>query len=364
MSAEVITVTGPIGPGALGITSMHEHALADGRSYLLAPDERPAAYAAGAEGELSLGNLGAIRRQFDLNEHNLLVDDPDLVTAELADFSAAGGRTVVDMSCPGMRVDAGALARISSRSGVQIVTGTGLYVKGSRPDRFAAMGIDELSDWMIEEIEVGIEGSGVRAGQIGEIGITTLDGADRRLLRAAVRAADRTGVSVSIHPGFEPGTDGRAIADVLESEGARPERIVIGHGDAFVAESSLRLLIDDPASWRLRLDYHRELLGRGYNVSFDCFGHDWGRGREGWTIETDWQRFAALIALLREGHATQLVVGCDVFMRCLHRRGGGLGYAHLLHGVLPTLRDHGIDDVTIEQLTVANPGRVLARETH
>lgn len=363
MSGEVITVTGPIAPGSLGITSIHEHALADARNYALRPEERPAAYAAAAEGKLSLENHGAIRRQFDLNEHNLLVDDSDLIESELAEFRAVGGGTVVDMSCPGMRVDAGALARISSRSGVQIVTGTGLYVEGSRPERFTAMGIGELADWMVEEIEVGIEGSDVRAGQIGEIGITTLDGADQRLLRAAVRAADRTGVSISIHPGFEPDTDGRAIADVLESEGGRPERIVIGHGDAFVVESSLDRLIDDPASWTLRLDYHRELLARGYNLSFDCFGHDYGRHHEGWMIETDWQRLAGLVALLREGYSGQLMVGCDVFMRCLHRRGGGLGYAHLLEWVLPKMSEHGICDATIEQLVVVNPRRVLARET-
>jgi phosphotriesterase-related protein len=363
MSREVITVTGPVDPAVLGITAIHEHALADGHSYLLSPDERPAAYAAAAEGELALANLGHVRRQFDLNRHNLVVDDPALVEAELAEFRAGGGRTIVDMSTPGLRVDATALPDISRRSDVLIVTGTGLYIAASRPERFAAMDIDQLAEWMIGEIEVGIDDSGVRAGQIGEVGITDLDDADRRLLRAAVRAAGETGVSISIHPGFEPGTDGRAIADVLESEGGRSERIVIGHGDAFIVESSLEKLIEDPSSWALRLDYHRELFARGYNVSFDCFGHDWGRDREGWVIETDWQRLAALVALIREGYADQLLVSCDVFMRCLHRRGGGLGYVHLLDWVLPKLREHGVAEETITKLTVTNPARILARDT-
>lgn len=362
MSREVITVTGTIDPGELGVTAMHEHVLADGSSYLLAPEERPASYAAAAEGELSLANLGPIRRQFDLNADNLLVDDPAFVAAELDDFRLAGGTTVVDMSTPGLRIAPESLPEISKRSGVNIVTGTGLYIEGSRPGRFAAKSIDELTAWMVSEIEVGIDGSGVRAGHIGEIGITDLGETDERLLRAAVRAADRTGLSISIHPGFAPGTDGRAIADVLESEGGRPERVVIGHGDAFIAESELSRLVEDPSSWTLRLDYHRELLGRGYNVSFDCFGHDWGRDREGWVMETDPQRLAAVVALLREGYARQLLVSCDVFMRLLHRRGGGLGYVHLLDWVLPQLRHHGVADETITQVMVTNPARILGRD--
>ena len=362
MSREVITVTGPVDPAELGVTAIHEHVLADGHSYLLSPEEHPAAYAEAADGDLALENLGHIRRQFDLNRHNLAVDDPELVVGELSEFRAGGGRSVVDMSTPGLRVDAGALPEISRQSDVLIVAGTGLYIGPSRPQRFSSMGIDELTEWMVGEIEVGIDDTGVRAGQIGEVGVTDLGEADECLLRAAVRAAGRTRMSISIHPGFEPGTDGRAIADVLENEGGQPERIVIGHGDAFIVESSLKRLVDDPASWTLRLDYHRELLARGYNVSFDCFGHDWGRDREGWIIETDWQRLAALVALLREGHDDQLLVSCDVFMRCLHRRGGGLGYVHLLDWVLPKLREHGISEETITKLTVSNPARLLSRE--
>jgi phosphotriesterase-related protein len=354
VSREVITVTGPIAPEALGVTSMHEHALADGSCYAW-PD-------AGAE-PFSIEQLGAIRRQIEVNRENLVVDDPELVAAELAEFREAGGATIVDMSAPGLRVDAAALPQISRQSGVHIVTGTGLYIARSRPERWREASIDELADWMVSEIEQGIEDTPVCAGQIGELGVEKLDDGDRRLLGAAVRAAEGTGVSISIHPGFEEGCDGRAIADVLEDEGCRPERVVIGHGDAFLSEHSLATLVD-PGSWTLRLDYHRELLARGFNLSIDCFGHDWGREDDRWLIETDWQRLAGLVALLREGHSGQLVIGCDVFTRSLHRRGGGLGYRYLLDWVLPRLRESGISEEEIEQLTVANPARLLSRESH
>ena len=135
-----------------------------------------------------------------------------------------------------------------------------------------------------------------------------------------------------------------------------PERIVIGHGDAFFVESSLERLVDDPGSWGLRLDYHRELLARGYNLTIDCFGHDWGREDEGWVIETDWQRLAGLVALIGEGYADQLALGCDVFTRSLHRRGGGAGYRYLLDWVLPRLRERGVDDADDREADGDQPG--------
>lgn len=350
----MITVTGPIEPEALGVTSMHEHVLADGSCYAWSTELEP---------KLEIDQLGSIRRQVEVNRRNLVVDDVAMVEAELAEFAAAGGCTVVDMSTPGLRVDPAVLPQISERSGVQIITGTGLYIARSRPQCWSDAPIDELADWMVGEIEDGIDGTGVRAGQIGEIGIERLDEGDRRLLRAAVRAADRTGVSISIHPGFGEGSDGRAIADVMVDEGASPGRVVIGHGDAFLVEHSLRALVDDPGSWSLRLDYHRELLARGFNVSIDCFGHDWGREDDGWMIETDWQRLAGLVALLREGHADQLVIGCDVFTNSLHRRGGGHGYRHLLDWVVPRLRESGIPNDEIEMIITGNPARLLTRES-
>ena len=326
MSREVITVTGPIAPEELGVTSMHEHALADGTSYAW-PNARPT-----SSGSPSSARSAARSRSI---ARTCSSTTPRWSRDELAEFREAGGQAIVDMSTPGLRVDVSALPSISERSGVRIVTGTGMYIDRSRPDWFADASIDELADWMVGEIEEGIDDTGVRAGQIGEIGIEKLDDGDQRLLRAAVRAAERTGVSISIHPGFEDGCDGRAIADVMDDEGVRPERVVIGHGDAFLVETKVARLVDDPDSWGLRLDYHRELLSRGYNLSIDCFGHDWRREDEDWMIENDWQRLAGLVALIREGFADQLVVGCDVFMRTLHRRAGGFGYRYLLDWVLP-----------------------------
>ncbi len=77
VSREVITVTGPVAPEDLGITSMHEHALADGRAYAWAERTcRPPAL--GRRGRAGAREPGAIARQIEVNRDNLLVDDPEM----------------------------------------------------------------------------------------------------------------------------------------------------------------------------------------------------------------------------------------------------------------------------------------------
>ena len=78
---------------------------------------------------------------------------------------------------------------------------------------------------MVDEIESGIGDTGVQAGHIGEIGITTLADDERRVLRAAARAALRTGVTIqSIR-------DGRPRATVARSCRSSPMRAWLRAGD-------------------------------------------------------------------------------------------------------------------------------------
>ncbi|OJU80530.1 MAG: hypothetical protein BGO11_07325 [Solirubrobacterales bacterium 70-9] len=357
MSAErtAMTVLGPLPAEDLGQVSIHEHVLVDARNYVSekAGEEGPSLW------PLELGKSGRLRRVFTFNAENLLMDDVDLLVAELAALRAAGGTTIVDMSTDGLRLDVEALADISRRSGVNIVLGTGLYITPTRPERYRGVEERALAAWMTSEIMDGIEGTGIRAGHIGEIGITELDEEDRTLLKAAARAAAETGATISIHPGFSPGKDGRAIADVLEDAGAGPDQVVMGHGDAFVVEHDLGKLIEDPGRPSVQLDYHRELLQRGYNISFDCFGHDWSMEDIDWMLETDWHRLVAVATLVTEGYASQLVLGCDIFAHSLMKQGGGAGYGRVLEWVVPALLRHGASEEDVRKMTVENPARLL-----
>jgi phosphotriesterase-related protein len=361
---EIMTVLGPIAPEDLGFTSMHEHILFDGsvwrRRYEdLIPQDLLGMY----QDPISLENVGLLRGNLILVEENLVVNDEELMTAELADFKASGGSAVVDMSGIGLRLNVTGTQRISEKTGVHVVITTGFYTEDSWPVQFRDMSVDQFTHHMVKEIEEGIEDTGVRAGHI-KAAITDMSERQQRLLKAIARTADQTGASVTVHPGdplIEPGNDGRRIADVLIQAGMPPERIIIAHGDGYLVERDVKTLVSEPETWGLHLDYHKELMDRGANLGIDCFGHWWEPEILMCTLERDWQRMAGLVALIEAGYSSQIVLGTDTFVKILTRRYGGTGYCRLTDYVVPTLKELGVSDLDIRQITIENPARLLAK---
>jgi phosphotriesterase-related protein len=119
-------------------------------------------------------------------------------------------------------------------------------------------------------------------------------------------------------------------------------------------------LVLDPSSWRLNIDFAKELLDQGFNLSIDSFGHYHNAEPIGNVITADWQRMAGLVALMNAGYCSQIVLGTDVFLKILTRRGGGDGYCRLTDFVIPWLRRLDIDESLINKLIIENPFRLLA----
>jgi phosphotriesterase-related protein len=360
--SEIMTVQGPIAPGDLGFTSMHEHVLYDGSCFRrrfgnLIPADAPVKL----EEPVSIGNLGMLKHGFIMSQDAFMMEDVELVAAELADFKAEGGSAVVDMSAPGMRIDPAGTRRVSEQSGVHIVTTTGFYSRDSWPESFLGMGPAEMEAHMMEEIEKGIGDTGVRPGHVKVAIEEDFSEPQVNALRAGARVARRTGFSMTVHQGMLLGPEaGLRIADLLAEEKIEPDRVVIAHNDGNFVESDLRKLILDPESWGLKLDIARKLLERGLNLSIDCFGHYWDAETLGVAATPDWQRMAGLVKLIEEGHASQLVLGTDTFVKLLLRRFGGDGYCRLTNFVAPTLKSVGVPEETIRRITVENPARILA----
>lgn len=359
---EVMTVSGPVAAETLGMTSMHDHVLCDLR-YYRSVERRALAAHRDLDVEFNLSTRGLVCDEgFFLSSQNCLLDDRDVMTEEVREFHEHSGRTMLELSCAGLRTDVEGVRDIARRADVNIVVSTGLYIEPSWPAEASAMGEGELEAFMVDEIENGISDTGVQAGHIGEIGITALGDRERRVLRAAARAATRTGLSLTVHPGWDDSCDGRAILPILVDAGLAPERVILAHGDAFFVEHDLRRLVCEPEqSWKLQTAYHETLLAAGANVSIDCFGHGWNIAANHWMIESDVQRLAGLVALLERGYADQIVLGTDICFKMLTRRGGGRGYAHLPGWVLSALRDLGVSHLDIDKLSVRNPARLLAR---
>src|SRR6266702_2401853 len=160
----------PSRPDRLGVTLTHEHVLFDQRPKLPDPEPEAVTRRALAEAPVEMRHLGLLRRQPSAIRDNWRVADIDLATREVLEFKAAGGGTIVEVSTRGLGRDPAGLRAVSARTNVPIVAACGYYTGHFHPPAIAERSVAEVAAELIQEIREGIEGTGVCAGVIGEIG--------------------------------------------------------------------------------------------------------------------------------------------------------------------------------------------------
>ena len=333
------TVRGPIAPDALGVTLAHEHLLLDLRALWDEPEtEERRRLAAAPITARSRGDW--VGNPYESRD-NLLLDDEEAAGSELELFARAGGRSLIDLTVDGLDPKPQALRRISERTGVQIVAGAGVYRSVAHPPWVKGASVDELAARLVTAIEVGIGGTEVRAGILGELGTSSPILPDEiKVLRAAARAHFLTGVPINVHPAIFH-REGPRILDILQAEGVDLRRVALSHMDE-----------------QLDYDYHCSLAVRGAWLSFDTLGSEEVYGADE-REPTDEERVAALLGLLEAGWAGQLLLSQDVCTKLQLTRFGGNGYAHVLRAIVPRLRRAGVEEAIIRELLVDNPRRYL-----
>jgi phosphotriesterase-related protein len=333
------TVCGPIEPEQLGVTLGHEHVLIDLRGLWEQPPS--AERRALAETRISPGPRPSwIGNPYEARD-NLLIDDEDVAIEELRALAKAGGNSLIDMTVDGLDPKPEALRRISRRSGVNIVLGTGVYRAYAHPPGVAQSTIDDLAARFVKAIQVGIQGTDVRAGLLGELGTSSPIAPDEiKVLQAAARAHLTTGVSINVHVALFH-REGPRVLDILQAEGVDLRRVALSHMDEAID-----------------YEYHHSLASRGAWLSFDTLGSE-----EVYTTDkrepTDQERIGLLLRLLEAGFAGQILLSQDVCTKLQLIRFGGPGYAHVLTTIVPRLRAAGVPTTTITQLLVDNPRRYL-----
>ena len=314
------TVQGDIAPEALGVTATHEHLWCN-QSLCSPAEDFPSGMNA-----------------------RMILQDQEMIVSELADFHAAGGRGIAEMTVHGWGRDVAVLRQISERTGVHVVAISGFYVEDCHPDFAEEWDIEQLADFLVKEVTVGADGTDIRTGLLKSgIGRPVIEGRDRKCARAIARAQTRTGVSITTHTSgssrFEVlgGNLGMQHLEIFESEGVDPARVIIGHTDE---NADIRQMV--------------ALAERGAYVQFDVIGK--------WHWLLDETRVDLLCRLADRGFADHLLLASD---RCrVHelKTGGGLGYDHVLRSFVPKLRQAGFDDALLHRLLVENPARALATE--
>lgn len=302
---EVMTVLGPIDAKTMGFTQPHEHVLLD---------------------------------HFDMKgSYDAIVTDRELAAEEVRAFHEAGGRTIVDTTTIGIGRDPEGLAQVSRATGVNIVMGTGWYRETVYPPVVLRSTSRVLAEIMIREIEEGVDGTGIRAGVIGELGTERyhITAAQERVFRAAALASIATGTTITTHTSHYGDLALEQVA-LLTGEGVAADRIVIGHqGDHRDLERELRV------------------LATGVYLEIDHVGFT--------DYSPDDRRADHVAALVRDGHVDQVLLSSDICFRSHLHFYGGRGYDHLIDRFLPRLRDRGVSDDAIRKITVENPWRAFAR---
>ncbi len=343
----VQTVLGPVETDQLGLVLPHEH-LVIGFDRLWRPPTRPDDLTA-AMGPFLPENRAKVN-----HDPNLMLDaignpTAHLLVDELKRFAQVGGSTLVEVTPIAMGRAPEVLAALSRLTGVNIVMSTSFYIEQFHPPFMDAVDVDVIAALFLEELTIGVDGTGIRAGYIGEVGTSSpVTDTELKVLEAAAIASRETGVAINVHRSSYP--DGwavmRAVEHLRDCEVA-PDRIVVSHCDE----------VPEP-------EFSLELANKGVYVEFDTFG------MEAWAVtwpgddgeipaSTDTDRIRMLLELLEGGFRDRLLLSQDVCNKAQLRRFGGYGYAHLIENVFDRLRRHGVSEQDLDQLSVVNPARVL-----
>ena len=191
-SARVMTVRGLIPASELGITLPHEHVMLD-----------------------FIGAEKAERSRYKRNEVF------EAVLPYLENFRDFGGQTLVECTPAYIGRDVELLRKLSEASRLNLITNTGYY--GAAGNKFLPRHAfretaDELAFHWLADWTGGIEETDIRPGFI-KIGVDAgpLSDIHRKLVRAAARTHQRSGLVIAAHSG-----DGAAAMDelaVLSEEG-------------------------------------------------------------------------------------------------------------------------------------------------
>ncbi len=337
------TVTGDIETSGLKNVLPHEHLFSDLRP-LVAPIDDEDFYK-----ELSLSNFGKVTRNPYAVLDNALLTGDEIVAKEVEIFKKAGGSLIADVTTLDFGRDAKRLRELSEKTGVHIVAGCGHYVDGSISDEYKELSEEQIYDNIIRDLMVGIDGTDIKAGVIGEVG-TGMEMSDfeKKSLSAAAKAQRDTGFGMHIHACLWNREGINATKHAIDS-GANPEKICVDHVD---------VLLDE--------DYILGALDLGAYVEFDDFGKEFYVDRKNRNLllgsfATDAQRVQFIKKLIERGYTKQILVTNDICLKSMTHTYGGWGYDHIITNIIPMMEDFGISEKEINTLVTENPIRFLER---
>ncbi|MGP4080702.1 phosphotriesterase family protein [Pseudalkalibacillus sp. R45] len=325
------TLRGDIKPKNLGFTYSHEHIVC-----------RPAYWKQRGEGDL-------------------LLDDKQKSKKDVEDFKSHGGNSIVDATAVDYGRDVKAVKEISEELDIHIVGTAGfnksfLWDADIKEELKPIVGdyktytewienatIEELTDFVVKEVEEGLEGTPFKAGQVKfGTGYNRITPLEEKTLRAVARAHHVT--KAPIHSHTEAGTMALEQIDFLKSEDINLNFLSIGHMDR------------NPDPY-----YHEQIARTGAFLSFD------GIAKIKYAPEST--RINCILELVKKGYEDQILVSGDTARKTYFKHYDyGLGFEYIISKWVPRFIDeanrYGFDGETlIRKIFVDNPARCFTFKT-
>ena len=266
------------------------------------------------------------------------LDSIEKAVEEVNMYKRAGGTILADLTTDGYGRNVKGLKEISEKTGVHVLSTTGYIMENLFPNRAFNSTLDELVDLFVHDITVGMDGTNIKAGWVKcgtSEGVMTRT--EEKVIRAAARTHHKTGASITTHT-----TNGSMAfnqIDVLFSENVPPERICIGHVDRK----------------SLCIGFVKMLASTGVFVEFDNVGK--------FKYYPDSLRVEMIKDMIADGYVKQILISDDNGRKSYFKSwGGGRGIAYIPTGFVKLMRDSGISEEDIHQMTVLNPRKLMAFE--
>ena len=305
MPGIVRTVLGDIASNQVGVTYMHEHLIIDSE---------------------------IVAEEF---AHIHLPSQTEAIE-EVGICKSHGVQTMVDCMPTGSGRSAIKLAAISKATGMNIVATAGLHTERyyQPTDELETMSAQDLAQVFVRDIEVGMEGTEHKAGQLKVVtsGHAITD-RDRRLFEAAAIAHQITGASILSH--CEHGKGALEQIELFLHLKIPIHKVTLSHTDK---ENDF--------------GYHKEILASGINVEYDQSLRQ---------CDLDAPPSALLMkAMVDEGFIDQIMLGTDGARRSLWSSLGGTpGLAWLYSGWSKKLLEVGFTQAQLDTIFIDNPAKAL-----
>lgn len=307
----VPTATGEITPEQMGLTSIHEH--------------------------IKIASEPALR------EKSLAYAISDLKRAR-----ELGLQTIVDV---GPADDVAGIREVSLATGVQVICCTGFYVLTKEQQSFK---IGDFEDYMVREIENGIQGTEIRPGviKVAARRLPITEG-ERNAFIAAARVQRRYRLPICTHAVSGCAEQQR----ILEDAGADLKRCYFSHVEATFGWSGRT--VDE------EIEYLQGVVEKGSTFSFNNFGN--------WKHTKPHELARIIQELTRRGYDDRMAATMDVawsfkngkielLWEDINEDGKDRAYSYLLRKAVPWMRASGIPERSIQKFILDNPRRIFTPE--